>query len=395
MEKGKKIIIVAPLDFTSYLCNKYLVRYLVGLPEIEHVYVCGEITLKTDYVKVIESWGALFHQIETPRHISVLKDLKYLSKLKRLFIGLDVDVVINMTTKPNVYGPIAARAAGVKYVFTGVWGRGTAFTNDKSVKRFIIRFFLKKLLRNGFNKSDLTWITNPEDYKYLISEGIVDKTRAYLTKNYVDTDVFCRRSIDRLKVTALKKALNITEGQFVVTLVGRMIWPKGIQEFVNASKILATANPKVRFLLIGAEEKSSPDKVPTSLLKEWSRQSNFDWLGYQEDILSIYGVTNLAVLPSFYKEGGYPRALTEPMALELPVITSDSKDCREPVVHGFNGYRVPIKDSEELAKRISEIANDINLCEEFGKNSRKRVVEEYSEEIIMQNVVNTFSQYWR
>lgn len=395
MNKLRRVAIVAPLDFTSYLCNKYLVKYLVELEEVEQVYVFGQKTPNTDYVKVIESWGAQWEHIETPRHISIVRDLRYLNNLETLFLARNVNVVINMTTKPNVYGPIAARAAGVEYVFTGVWGRGTAFTNDMSVKRMLIRFVLKILLKRGFRNSDLTWITNPEDFDYLINKKIVEESKAYLTKNYVDTDLFSLGSIDKEKVQLLKKQLNYSDKDFIVTLVGRMIWPKGLKEFADASKILQGKYPHVKFLLVGAEELSSPDKVPTERLLNWSRRSNFAWIGYQEDILTIYGLTDLAVLPSFYKEGGYPRALTEPMSLGLPVIASDSKDCREPVVDGYNGFRVEVKNSEDLADKILKVAIDKSLSKRFGENSRKRVLDEYSEKKIMKDVVTTFATHWK
>ena len=95
-------------------------------------------------------------------------------------------------------------------------------------------------------------------------------------------------------------------------------------------------------------------------------------------------------MPSYYKEGGYPRALTEPMSLELPVISSDSLDCRKPVVNGYNGFWVKSKDAEDLALKIKKLADNPSLSIEFGQNSRKRVTEEYSEEVIMKDVIDKF-----
>jgi N,N'-diacetylbacillosaminyl-diphospho-undecaprenol alpha-1,3-N-acetylgalactosaminyltransferase len=386
----KNVAIVVPLDFTAYLCNKYMVLYLLQSKKVRNVYVIGEKTPHTNYEEVIQSWGATFIPLRTFRHVSLLKDVKYTFGLKRIFNKFSIDVVINVTTKPNVYGPVAASLQGISTVFTGVWGRGTAFTEDKNIKRAIIRFFLKKLLWNGFRLSKLTWVTNTLDYKYLIDKNIVNRERAFLTKNYVDCTLFSRSSLDIDKIKSFKKELNIRSNEYVVILVGRMIWPKGVGEFGKASEILRESNPNIRFILVGAEEHSSPDKVPTETLEKWNLNHNFDWVGYQEDILSLYGLSDLAVLPSYYKEGGYPRALTEPMALELPVISSDSLDCRKPVKHGYNGYRVKSKNAEELALRIKELAENPILSSQFGENSRKRVVKEYSEEVIMKKVIDKF-----
>lgn len=386
----KKAAIIVPLDFTAFLCNKYMIKYLLESKEIIEVFVIGQETPNTRYKGIIESWGAKFVNLKTPRHVSMLKDISYLLNLKHILENLQIDVVISVTTKPNVYGPIAAKLVGIKDVFTGVWGRGTAFTNDNNLKRKIIRFFLIKLLRNSFNLSKLTWVTNPIDYKYLIKKRIAKETKLFLTKNYVDCDLFNRKNLDLKKINDLKKELNLKNDEFIVILVGRMIYPKGVGEFAEASEILGESNPKIRFILVGAEERSSPDKVPTHILKNWSLNHNFNWVGYREDILSLYGLSNLAVLPSYYKEGGYPRALTEPMALEIPVISSDSEDCKEPVIDGYNGFVVKSKDSAELASRIKELAENNSLCIAFGKNSRSRVVEHYNEKIIMREVVNKF-----
>ena len=283
----KNIAIVVPLDFTAYLCNKYMVLYLLKIKNVNAVYVIGEKTPNTNYEQVIESWGATFIPLKTYRHVSVIKDIKYTFKLSRLFKKFNIDVVINVTTKPNVYGPIAAKLSGIKTIFTGVWGRGTAFTEDKNFKRAVIRFFLKILLWNGFRLSKLTWVTNTLDYKYLIEKNIAQKQHLFLTKNYVDCKLFSRTSLDTNKINSLKKELDIKDDEYVVILVGRMIWPKGVGEFGKASIILKDVNPKIRFILVGAEEHTSPDKVPTETLKKWSLNHNFDWVGYREDILSL------------------------------------------------------------------------------------------------------------
>ena len=164
----KNISIVVPLDFTAYLCNKYMVLNLLKLKNVNAVYVIGEKTPDTNYVEIIESWGATFIPLNTYRHVSIIKDVRYTFRLKKLFKELRTDVVINVTTKPNVYGPIAARLLGIESVFTGVWGRGTAFTDDKNIGRAVVRFFLKLLLWNGFRLSKLTWVTNTLDYKYVM-----------------------------------------------------------------------------------------------------------------------------------------------------------------------------------------------------------------------------------
>lgn len=387
-----KVAIVVPLDFTAFLCCKVMIEDLNTRRDIDDLFVVCDETLNSEYIGKLESWGARCIKIQTPRHISIISDLKYLKILYRIFKLESPDTIIAACTKPNIYAPLAGRLAGIKNIFTSVWGRGTAFTDDNRFDRKIIRIILVMLYKISFYMTKNVWFTNPNDYTYFLDHKIVNEDKCLLTKNYIDIDVFNKKNLDQDKIEKYKSEFNISENDIVVVLVGRMIWPKGIREFVEASKIVAKQNHHVKFWLLGAEEITSPDSVPVEYLLEASKEDNFQWLGYQEDIINIYGASDIAVLPSYYREGGYPRALTEPMALEMPVIAADSIDCRAPVDHGSNGYLVPIKDHQELAARILELASDHDKRVQFGIKSRLKAESEYDEKKIVKVVMDYFTK---
>lgn len=169
-----------------------------------------------------------------------------------------------------------------------------------------------------------------------------------------------------------------------------MIWAKGVGEFAEAAEILRDRLPFVKFILVGPEETTSPDAVPEMYLKDAERKANFMWIGFRNDVKDLYALSDVAVLPSYYREGGYPRALTEPMAMGKPVIAADSIDCRAPVENGRNGFLVPIKDSKALAAAIETLMVDEKKREEFGRYSRIKAVTEYDEKVIVRQVVEAF-----
>src|SRR5207237_7943469 len=122
-------------------------------------------------------------------------------------------------------------------------------------------------------------------------------------------------------------------------------------------------------------------------LKEHSRHANFIWTGFRNDVHSFYSLADVAVLPSYYREGGYPRGLTEAMCMGKPIITTDSVHCRGTVEHGNNGYHVQVKDFRALADAIREIIADDDKRERFGRYSREKAVAEFDEKTIVADVV--------
>ena len=384
-----KIALIVPLDFTAVLCCKAMMNIL---KEYENSEVCviSEVVPEGGYVKTIESWGFEHIHVDMDRHVNPLRDLKYTFTLYKILKAKKIDIVINACTKPNIYGPVAAKLAGVEKILSSVWGRGTAFLDDAGFKWKVLKFILEKLYYVSFRLSDKVWFTNNNDYDYFIGRKTVQKSKTILTKNYVDIDEFSPTVLPEEKLNSFRKEFGFKCDDKIVILVGRMIWSKGIGEFVEASKILQDKLPDVKFILVGAEEKTSPDAVPTSYLEDSNKMSNFHWVGFRTDVHDLYAFSELAVLPSYYREGGYPRALTEPMAMGKPVIAADSIDCRLPVEEGKNGYLVPIKDSQALADAIERIMIDDKKRNMFGSYSRTKVESEYDEKVIVRQVINDF-----
>ena len=60
-----------------------------------------------------------------------------------------------------------------------------------------------------------------------------------------------------------------------------------------------------------------------------------------------------------------------------PVITTNAPGCRETVIHGVNGFLVPIKDSAALADAMEQFILNKELIREMGLKSREIAVEKY------------------
>ena len=385
-----KIALVVPLDFTAVLCCKIWIEDL-QLRSDDKLVVIGEyFPDKNNYQEELRSWGVVFEHVPMSRHINPLLDLKYMWSLWKIFRKYKFDYVLNTCTKPNIYGPLAARLAGTNKILISVWGRGSAYLENQNIKFKILRFLLNNLYSLSFSLASYVWFTNKNDVDYFSAIGSLKRDKVILTKNYIDVDKYRPRVLSSDVEMELRKNFAIGKNDKVVVSVSRMIWSKGIKEFAEASQVIEKERSDIKFILVGAVEKGSPDSVPYEFLEMHSKRENFQWIGYREDLLDIYALSDLAVLPSFYKEGGYPRALTEPMAMGKPVIAADTPDCRSPIENGKNGYLVPPRDSKSLAECILKIMSDDQLRHKFGKYSAKRAKLEYDEKIIIPEMDKVF-----
>ena len=242
------------------------------------------------------------------------------------------------------------------------------------------------MYRHSFNASKKVWFTNKNDLEYFSSRSLIDESKVYLTRNYVNTNDFSPETVTQEESAKLKKDLGYVHEDKIVILLARMSWAKGIKEFCEASDMLSEEK-NLKFLLVGPGDSGSSDSVPKAYLDEYNKKENFKWIGFRRDVKQLYSICYLAVYPSFYREGGYPRGLTEPMSMQKPVITTDSKHCALAVDHEVSGLLVPIKDSKSLASSIKRISDDEALAISFGIESRKKAQKELDEEIIIEGLV--------
>lgn len=388
----KRIAVVCPDDLSIVLFCKGIIDVLKNQDDSK-VYVLSDIWDEAGdghYAEIIKSWGVEHIRLEMYRYINVLKDFKLLFLLMKLFRQKHIDIVVNITTKPNILGTIAGKITGVKQILCSVWGRGSVFVDLPGISNHLRRMFVLMLYRVAFLLATKVWFTNVNDLDYFLSKGIIKKKKTILTRNYVNTDEYVPYELSQESAKNLRSELGLEERDKVVIMVARMIWAKGIREFAEASKLLLSSLPHVKFILVGPGEEGIDDAIPVSYLRDCEKSGNFSWIGFRRDVKDLYALADVAVLPSYYKEGGYPRALTEPMAMAKPVIAADSVDCRGPVEDGRNGYLVAVKDSGSLARAIEILMKDERKRKEFGEYGRKKAEVEFDEKVIVRQVVREF-----
>jgi glycosyltransferase involved in cell wall biosynthesis len=179
------------------------------------------------------------------------------------------------------------------------------------------------------------------------------------------------------------------DGEPVVLLASRLLWDKGIAEFVEAARRLRERGGSARFVLAGRPDPGNPTAVPVAQLEAWVRAGILEWWGHRRDMPDVLRRATIVVLPSFYPEG-VPKVLLEAAASGRAIITTDTPGCREIVRHRVNGLLVPPRDATAVTRAIEELLGDSGLRRELGQAGRRIAVTEFAEELIVHQTLDVY-----
>ncbi len=305
-----------------------------------------------------------------------LKEFASLLELIQLYRTERPDIVHHVAVKPVVYGSIAARLARVPRIINAIAGMGYVFSSN-SIKAKALRPFIKSVLKFLLNRSTTrTIFQNPDDQNMLIQEGIVRRELTTLIRG---------SGVDPQTYSPAPEPTGIV----TIVLASRMLWDKGIGEFVEAARMLKTDRIKARFVLVGDTDDGNFAAVPTAQLDAWSRSGIVEWWGKRDDIPQIFAASHIVCLPSAYGEG-VPKVLIEAASCGRPIVTTDAPGCREIVRNNENGLLVPIRDHVALAQALRTLINDSSLRTKMGTRGREIVLEEFTIEKVVGETLSLY-----
>lgn len=333
-----------------------------------------------EYGELLNSLGLRWMSLPMERRsLNLLREVKLVLWLYRLLRKERVDLIHNFTIKCVVYGSLAARLARVSARVNAVAGMGYIFTNS-SLKARLLRPVVRGLMRLTLAGEHARLILqNPDDVALFERARLVNSTQIRLIPG---SGVDCRR----FRPTVRKRVNK----NFRVLLAARLLWDKGIAEYVAAARQLRVAERKIDFLLAGNPDPGNPASVPEADIKEWVQEGLIEWLGHVDDIQALFASVNAVVLPS-YREG-LPKALIEAAACALPLITTDVPGCREVVTDKVSGLLVPARDAEALADAIACLQDDRKFATQLGLAAREKALREFDERIVIERTITTYQE---
>jgi glycosyltransferase involved in cell wall biosynthesis len=314
------------------------------------------------------------------RSLNPLSEFQLIRHLVQVYRREQPDVVHHFTIKCVVYGAIAAHLAKVPARINAVAGMGYVFTNPELRARLlqpVVRRLLRLALDNPYSRLILQ---NHDDMTAFRRAGLISADRVRLIKGSgVDTWRF--RPSDTPVLTGPETR---------VVLASRLLWDKGIAEYVEAARRLRTAGLPIRFLLAGSSDWGNPAAISQAQLRAWQGEGVVELLGQVEDMSALFAQTDIAVLPS-YREG-LPKSLIEAAACGLPLVTTDVPGCREVVTDGENGLVVPVRDATALANAISRLHKNPELARKMGRVARERALTEFDERIVIAKTLLVYQE---
>lgn len=377
-----KIGFLSHLDLNLYLFRAPLMREL--RKRGHRVYaICPEGD-KNDALRKLGVDVVNYHVRR--QSLNPLREIRTILEIRKILAPLGLDLLHTFTAKPNIYGTLAAKAAGIPVILNLVEGLGSLYIGH-SLKDSVIRNIMEILYRQAFRLSNGCIFVNPDDAAYMVSKKIISAEKVRIIKGIgVDLDKFSMQRYPPEKQASIRKALDV-ESKTVVLMVARAIWDKGIREFYEAAETVKKAYPDAEFLLAGGLDAGNPSCAEESFLKSGSVR----WLGHRDDVADILSISDIYVLPS-HREG-FPVTLMEACAMEKPIITTNVPGCRETVEEGVNGFMVPAGDSHMLAQRIGLLIRDRNLREKMGRKSREKAKREFDVNRILQEYLDYYEKF--
>lgn len=319
-----------------------------------------------DYIGRVESVGARYVPMQLNNAgTHPLRELMCLWRMVRLLGRERPALLLTYTPKVNIYLALAARVWGIPVV-ANVSGLGRTFIAGGWLTRVA-----RVLYRIAFSWPRRIFFQNAEDRAVFLAAGLVREER---------TGLLPGSGVDVVRFSPRPKVDNA--GPFVFLMVARLLWDKGVGEYMEAARILKGKFPDVRFCLAGFLDVPSPSAVPRGDVEAWVGEGVIDYLGQSDDMVALYAGADCVVLPS-YREG-MPKTLLEAAAMGLPVVATDVPGCRQAMVDGETGILCRVRDAVSLADAMRRmLLMTAEQRRQMGNAGRERVVREFDEGIVV------------
>jgi glycosyltransferase involved in cell wall biosynthesis len=308
-----------------------------------------------------------------------LHELRSIAALWAIYRHERPDLVHHFTLKSVIHGSLAARLAGIHCQVNAIAGLGYIFSSQ-SAKARLLRPVVRMLLKAALGgRSTMTIFQNPDDIAAFTAAGLVKQSQIKLIRGSgVDTRRF-------------KPVPRDHDHRCRILLATRLLWSKGVEDYVEAARRLASTGLEAEFLVAGTPDLGSPDCIPPETIEAWRAEGHVTFLGHVDDIDHLLGSIDIVVLPSRYAEG-IPRILLEAAASSAALITTDRPGCREIVEDGLTGLLIRPGDTEALTAALQSLISDPGRRLQLGGAARRKAEAEFDEQFVIQSTMDVYRQ---
>lgn len=357
------------LDHFTYLTKEYDVALIANYTNFDE--------LKAKF----EAMGVRCLHAPIERPISLIKDLKGLLVLRKIFKNEGFECVHSVTPKAGLLTSIGGWIARVPHrvhIYTGqVWA------TRKGVMRSLLKF-MDKLI--AFFDTNLL-VDGESQRQFLIKEGVLKEENSCVLANGSIAGVKLERFVISNAVREQERQkYGFTKDDVVFVFMGRLNHDKGIGELFEAFDKLVPECPNCKLLLFGRDEGGYDSKADS--FANIKRNDNYIYPGPTRTPFASLQAGDVFVIPTWRE--GFGMSVIEAQGLALPVITSDAYGVLSASVEGVTGLRCKVGDSDSLYQRMKEYYENPEMRKQHGEAGRKRVVEQFDNAIVSKAWVNYY-----
>lgn len=324
----------------------------------------------------VEAEGIRHHAVPLSRSgANPLVEVGALWALFQLFRRLKPTLVHAVTIKPVLYSGLLAPWTGLPALVQAVSGLGHVFIAEgllASMRRTLVLGAYWLAFRHPHSRMIFQ---NPDD-RAALRQVLRDGQAALIPGAGVDPEEFTPRPEP--------------PGEPLVVLASRMLWAKGVGEFVEAARRLRERGISARFALVGDSDPGNPAAVPDERLRAWAASGVVEWWGRREDMVNVLSEAHVVCLPS-YREG-LPKVLLEAASCGRAIVTTDVPGCREIVLDGQNGLLVPTRDPDALASALERVLTDQALRVRMGARGREIVMSGFTSALVVEKTLAVYQE---
>lgn len=325
-----------------------------------HEVFCVSIEPPSEMNSAIGGLGAKYCQVAGNRvSTGVFSGLKMIKDYKRVFLKIRPDMCFLYMSKPVAFGGSAAIKVKIPHINILVNGLENAYYR-KSAKDAFIRFVLNILYKRVFKKSEHVFYQNFMDRALYVKKHISSENQSYLVNGSgVDMEHFAKVPLPK---------------EPVFLMVSRMLWSKGIREYLGAIPLVKKECPEAKFILVGGLDQNQ-EAIKKDELAELVEKYGIEYMGHADDVRPYIKKCSVFVLPSYHE--GCPRCVLEAMSMGRPIITTNAPGCDDTVENGVNGFKVPAMDTKALADKMIVLSKNSNLRSKMGEASHRLCREKF------------------
>lgn len=371
-----KVIFFANTDWYLYNFRLALAKFLR-----ERDFEVVMLSPKGPYGALLEAEGFRWLGLDMDRRsLNPAKELGLVRRISAIYASEKPDIVHHFTIKCVIYGSLIARLHGIRRKVNAVAGMGHIFTDD-GYKAHMLRPLVRSMIKVALaGEGTRLILQNNDDVEAFVRADLAARDRIHLIMG---------SGVDTIRFQPIAAPRESTVMR--VLLASRLLWDKGLREYMEAARVLRAQGLAIEFLLAGSPDPGNPGSVTAAEAAAWQQDGVVTYLGHVSDMPSLLRKMDIMVLPSYYGEG-VPRCLLEAAACGLPIVTTDEPGCREIVQDRDNGLLVPARDAKALAEAIRYLFEQPGERLRMGRAGRDRVLAGFDQRIVFDRTLSVYRE---